>query len=79
MEALRYIKKIETGTLVIEDIDVFIGQEAEIIIIPVTVSPLKKTKTASARGIFSQFARSGLVNDEKSAWATAVKEKHGIG
>lgn len=47
MEARRYIKKIESSQLIIENLDSFNGQEVEVIILPSSSSVVKENEALS--------------------------------
>jgi hypothetical protein len=76
MEVLRYFQKIESGKIIIENLEQFSGMDVEIVIIPVQkqVPVLKPEK--SARGSLKHYANPDLIHKEKSAWIKAVKEKY---
>ncbi len=80
MDALRYFKKITSDSIVIDNIDKYIGQEVEIIILPIEKNEINKiiaSETIRVKGFFNKYVKAGLQSKEKDAWSTALKEKYG--
>ena len=78
MEALRYIQKITSDSIIIKHVEKYIGQNAEIIIIPLGMEDNNNSdEPKSVMGIFHKYANPDLIKDEKDAWAKAVEKKHG--
>lgn len=80
MEALRYIQKITSDKIIISNVEKFIGENAEIIIIPLGKEEINSDeKPESALGVFQKYTKPELINYEKNAWSEAMKRKHGAG
>ena len=80
MEALRYIQKVTSESLVIKDMGKYLGKHVEIIILPlekVGESPEGDT-VPSVKGFLHKYANPTLMKQEKAAWQKAVEEKHAI-
>ena len=78
MEALRYIQKVTSHDLIIKDMGKYLGQHVEIIILPLDhdIEREEPGNVTSVRGFFHKYANPALIDEEKSAWQKAVKEKH---
>ncbi|MEZ4529163.1 MAG: hypothetical protein R2941_24890 [Desulfobacterales bacterium] len=78
MEAIRHIRKITSGKLMIDNLERFSGTKVEIVIRPVeeatnhpSFAPIR-----TARGRLKKYANPDLIHTEKSAWLTVLKEKY---
>ena len=80
MEAIKIKKKIRSSTLLIKELEKFKGREVEILILSEnekTVTPkLVKRKGKNAGGILEEYKNVKLLPYERSAWETAMREKH---
>ncbi len=80
MEALRYIKKIESDTLVLNNLGQFSGQDVEIIILPSieNYEQNKKSQKKDLMGSLSKYASIDKRKEEKSAWDENSRSKHNV-
>jgi len=79
MKTLRYIQKITKDSIVIRHVGKYIGQDVEIIILPLgKESGNEEEKPESVMGIFHKYANPDLIKEEKKAWSKAMQRKHGI-
>lgn len=78
MEAIRYIQKVTSDSLIIKDMGKYLGQQVEIIIFPLdNTTEIEEPDTVKrVRGILHKYANPSLIEKEKSAWQHAVREKH---
>lgn len=78
MEAVRYIQKITSDSLIIKDMGKYLGKQVEIIIFPLDqdTQPERPDEIKRVRGFLHKYANPSLIEKEKSAWQLAVKEKH---
>ncbi|MCU0849214.1 MAG: hypothetical protein MUD12_15135 [Spirochaetes bacterium] len=76
MEAARYIKKIESSSILIEGLDRFAGQEVEIIILSSENRPSNLHHKENLYGVLNGYADNAKISAEKQAWESAAQEKH---
>ena len=78
MEAIRQFRTVSSGKIIIENLEQYSGQRVEVIILPLEGDgkkpPPKSSK--SLRGYLRKYANPKLLEEEETAWQTAVKEKH---
>ena len=75
METYSIIKEIDSNTILLDNLDDYIGKKVRIIIEPfqanTTKGDIKKLK-----GIFNKYADLRKIEKEKTAWEDTVKEKY---
>lgn len=76
MQAIREIRLAGTSQISLTIPPEFVGQQIEIIILPLQAQPAPKTHKKSLRGCLKQYAKPELIADEKSAWQNAAVEKY---
>jgi len=80
MATIKIKRKIVSSTLRIKELESLKGKDVEIIIntvnAPEKSNDKQKKHTYNAAGILGQYKNIQLIEDEKAAWALAVKEKH---
>ena len=76
MEAIREIRHVENGKVILHLPHDFWGQDVEIIILPVQHQDKQLTHKESLRGCLQQYARPELIAKEKEAWQDAIREKY---
>jgi hypothetical protein len=76
MEAYTIIREIDSNSILIENLDDFVGKKVRISIEPFSFSQ-NEDKIRSLRGIFNKYADISKIKDEKKAWELAVKDKYG--
>ncbi len=84
MEAIRSIETVVSDSLMIKNMGKYLGQQVEIIILPLEQPEKKLEKSEESidvtrvRGYLHQYANPALIEQEKDAWKLAMKEKHAI-
>jgi hypothetical protein len=74
MNTMRITKKINSGTLILEGLDPFIGKKVDILINRSDENNITDFK--SVAGIFHKYHNPSKISNEKQAWKTAVREKY---
>ena len=76
MNTIRIKRKVKSTLLKIKELEKFKGKNIELEI------KIKETKATETRqkmkdfaGVFSNYANIDLIDEEKSAWTLAIKEK----
>jgi hypothetical protein len=76
MEAIREVRTVEKGEIVLRLPKTFWGQQVEIIILSVPARDEMRFQKKSLRGCLQSYARPDLISTESNAWAEAAEEKH---
>ena len=76
MEAIREIRTVEQGKVVLRLPKVFWGRQVEIIVLSVSSREEVQSQKKSLRGCLQSYAQPDLISTESSAWTEAVEEKH---
>ena len=78
MEALRYIQKVTSDSLVVPNVGRYKGKNVEVIILPLETDNHEiGARPGKARGMLKRYASPELLDAEKTAWENAMREKHG--
>jgi len=76
MEAIREIRTVGQGEIVLRLPKAFWGRQVEIIVLSSPVPDKARSKKRSLRGCLQSYARPELISTESSAWLEAVEDKH---
>jgi hypothetical protein len=74
MQAIREIRHVESGRIMLDLPKTFWGQQVEVIILVLQeeTPPQKK----SLRGCLQRYANPALIQQEQDAWQEAVREQY---
>ena len=77
MEAISYVQKVESGRLIIENLEQFSGHNVKIIIMPLEDDTFSQTRIKSMRGSLKKYANPDLISKEpsKSDWRDKMKTR----
>jgi len=75
MNTYNVIKEVNSSTIVLDNLDEFIGKKIEINI-NIYDDKINKQKVKNLRGILKRKDSPALISEEKEAWKLAAKEKH---
>lgn len=76
MEAIREIRTVGQGEIVLRLPRAFWGRQVEIIVLSAPVPDKAHSKKRSLRGCLQSYARPELISSESAAWLEAVEDKH---
>jgi hypothetical protein len=76
MEAIREIRTVGQGEIVLRLPKAFWGRRVEIIVLSASSTDNARSQKKSLRGCLQPYARPELISTESSAWLEAVEDKH---
>lgn len=76
MQAIREIRTVEKGEVILSLPHTFWGQQVEIIILPLQPQPETQRQKKSLRGCLHQYANPELIDLEATAWSAAAEDTH---
>ena len=76
MQAIREIRTVEQGEVILRLPQTFWGQQVEIIVLSVPSLDRTRLQKKSLRGCLQSYARPELISTESNAWLEAMEDKH---
>ncbi|MBF0224392.1 MAG: hypothetical protein HQK76_02960 [Desulfobacterales bacterium] len=74
MQAIREIRNVKEGRIILNLPHIFWGQQVEIIILPMQDKAPRSQK--SLKGCLQKYANPELIEIEKDAWGQEVEDKY---
>lgn len=76
MDSFRYMKNIDSDSILLDGLDEYKGKNIGIIITILPDEILEFQGNKSLRGVLKKYANTKLIPKEKKAWKLAVKEEY---